>query len=561
SGGQGGIGCGIYLYSSINNTIQGNTIASSQGGSGGGGGYLSGLSGVSGNGYGVYINPNSYNNIIDKTNTYNNEPIHYYYNQSGVTIENQILTLVGSGSTNLGRIVLINCTGFIIKNNFIAGGIGKNGETGGGLGEIGRGIYLYNSTSITILENTIINNQGGSGGTFGDSDGQGGVGGIGCGIYLSSSINNTIQGNIITSNQGGSGGKGNSGGVGGIGCGIYLSSSINNTIQGNIITSNQGGSGGTGKSFASGGVGGIGCGIYFYNSANNPISENTILANTGGQGGGGGISASGGSGGIGCGIYLYSSTGNTIRENTISNNTGGQRGVGPAGYGSYGQGYGVYSLSNSNPEIHYNNLYGNKNGDLTKGYGVYHDGSSGTISATFNWWGASSGPEHPITNPSGQGDKVSDWVEYYPWLPIITSLTPSSALIGTPITIQGMGFATNTLVTIDFGTHLTITTTQSSANGTFSTTFIVSTQLPGTKIITATDSYGNLATTTFVLLPPTFLRVIPQSRIVAKNDEFVEEIRIDDVLNLKGAEVHLSFNPNVLEVLELNNGPFPSGGM
>ncbi|MEW6104391.1 MAG: right-handed parallel beta-helix repeat-containing protein, partial [bacterium] len=253
SGGQGEIGCGIYLYSSINNNIRENTITSSQGGGGGAGGSY-GSGGTRGNGYGIYLEPNSYNNTITTSNTYNNEPIFYFY---GITIptiiENQTLTLTGSGSTNLGRIVLINCSNFTIRNNTISGGIGENGYTGGnhasgGSGRIGCGIYLYNSTNTTILENTITNNQGGNGGTGGNCE-SGGQGGIGCGIYLYSSINNTIQGNTIASSQGGSGGGGGpyaSGGQGGIGCGIYLYSSINNTIQGNTIASSQGGSGGGG---------------------------------------------------------------------------------------------------------------------------------------------------------------------------------------------------------------------------------------------------------------------------------------------------------------------------
>ncbi len=45
--------------------------------------------------------------------------------------------------------------------------------------------------------------------------------------------------------------------------------------------------------------------------------------------------------------------------------------------------------------------------------------------ATYNWWGDVSGPYHPgswtygvatITNPSGLGDEVTDYVLYEPWL-------------------------------------------------------------------------------------------------------------------------------------------------
>ena len=34
----------------------------------------------------------------------------------------------------------------------------------------------------------------------------------------------------------------------------------------------------------------------------------------------------------------------------------------------------------------------------------------------MNWWGDASGPYHPDTNPEGQGNEVSDNVDYYPWL-------------------------------------------------------------------------------------------------------------------------------------------------
>jgi len=38
------------------------------------------------------------------------------------------------------------------------------------------------------------------------------------------------------------------------------------------------------------------------------------------------------------------------------------------------------------------------------------------LDATNNWWGYESGPYHPTTNPSGEGDAVSDNVLYDPWI-------------------------------------------------------------------------------------------------------------------------------------------------
>ncbi|MBU1345222.1 MAG: right-handed parallel beta-helix repeat-containing protein, partial [Proteobacteria bacterium] len=214
-GGSGGMGIGIYLYSSVHNTILENTMSNISGGDGGGGCYYPngpggmgcgiylysssnnifseniifnaiGASGfVFGNGYGIYIDQNSYSNSIDSNNKYNDEPIYYYYNQSGITIENQNLTLAGSGSTNLGRIVFVNCQNFTIRNNTITGGIGQNGRTGpygpGGSGGIGCGIYLLSSSNGTLSGNSIFDNIGGREGI---GDYPEGSGGIGCGIYL-----------------------------------------------------------------------------------------------------------------------------------------------------------------------------------------------------------------------------------------------------------------------------------------------------------------------------------------------------------------------------------------
>ncbi|MEW6104569.1 MAG: IPT/TIG domain-containing protein, partial [bacterium] len=419
SGGRGGIGCGIYISNSRNNVLLQNYISKSERGERGVGDTANAGEasyGAFGNAYGIYIDPNSYNNTVTSSNSYNSEPIYYYYNQSGITIENQNLTLVGSGSTNLGRIVLINCLEFIIKNNSIVGGIGENGCTQGGQGEPGKqgnGIYLFSSTNTIISNNIISNNIGGKGGTVGEGGGVGGRGGTGTGVFIK-------------------------------------------------------------------------------DSSNIKLNNNTIFNNIAGEGGGhGALGSTFGKGGEGMGILIIDSN-VEIERNEVKINKGAW-GI-PSG-----KGYGIYSCSSSNPEIHCNNLFGNKNGDLTKGYGVYHDGSTGTISATFNWWGHNSGPEHPITNPSGQGDKVSDWVDYWPWT-AITLVNPNSGPIGTIVTIEGQGFTTQTQVFIDFGTHPTIAARESSITGTFSITFMVDTQPVCTKVITARNEYGKSATTLFKLM-------------------------------------------------------------
>lgn len=91
------------------------------------------------------------------------------------------------------------------------------------------------------------------------------------------------------------------------------------------------------------------------------------------------------------GIELWWSNG-TIQNNSIEDNS-----------------YGIFT-SYGNPEIHGNNIANNAD------YGVYNMESNPDVSATYNWWDHASGPYHPISNPSGQGDTVSDYVTYDPWL-------------------------------------------------------------------------------------------------------------------------------------------------
>jgi parallel beta helix pectate lyase-like protein len=40
----------------------------------------------------------------------------------------------------------------------------------------------------------------------------------------------------------------------------------------------------------------------------------------------------------------------------------------------------------------------------------------GTVNATCNWWGSSTGPTDPINNPSGTGEEVVGDADYRPWL-------------------------------------------------------------------------------------------------------------------------------------------------
>ena len=61
-------------------------------------------------------------------------------------------------------------------------------------------------------------------------------------------------------------------------------------------------------------------------------------------------------------------------------------------------------------EIHNSHIFGNG------GYGIYNITGPCHVSAEYNWWGDSTGPYHPVWNPGGLGDTVSEYVDIIPWL-------------------------------------------------------------------------------------------------------------------------------------------------
>lgn len=148
-------------------------------------------------------------------------------------------------------------------------------------------------------------------------------------------------------------------GGGGIEC-AFMASPL---ISGNIIHQNQ-----------SPGGGGISC-----DSLCKAIIKNcTITGNTGALWGGG--------------IGIFNNAQPTIDSCTISGNSI----------------YGIYSHV-SEPKIHHNNIFDNE------AYGILNV-TPLTIDAENNWWGDASGSFHPDSNAMGQGDTVSDYVDFIPWL-------------------------------------------------------------------------------------------------------------------------------------------------
>lgn len=119
------------------------------------------------------------------------------------------------------------------------------------------------------------------------------------------------------------------------------------------------------------------------------------------------------------GIYLGNKM-NRVENNTISLNT--EHGILLANHSKNNiverndiveNNIGIYhSKFAQESDVSFNTI------SMNREYGVFSAGFFHlfTLSATNNWWGHTSGPHHPSENPGGQGDNITDFVLFQPWL-------------------------------------------------------------------------------------------------------------------------------------------------
>jgi nitrous oxidase accessory protein NosD len=303
---------------------------------------------------------------------------------------------------------------------------------------------LWTVGSTTIVEGFTIRN---------------GMKGYGAGVYISE-CSPIIRGNVITENEAESNGSGvfihnctpkvydnlihrNTADYRGGGIACYWGARPE--IMGNTIEENEAGFGGGGiacvgegthpeilENTISGNSAEYGGGIYCNYVCRPTISDNNIIDNHADYYGGGiylmvacdaqiiSNEISGNSARYGGGLVFYSSD-PKILDNQISENQafmgGGMflRGCSSLIQGntivsnlSENYGDGIFCYRGASPVVFSNEFIGN-------GYALFNADSTDTVLAVQNYWGHPSGPYHPILNPDGLGDTISDYVEFEPW--------------------------------------------------------------------------------------------------------------------------------------------------
>ncbi len=110
----------------------------------------------------------------------------------------------------------------------------------------------------------------------------------------------------------------------------------------------------------------------------------------------------------GHGVAMEYADDNALTGNSIEDNTG-DAAIAWEGISFTANGRAVYfGAESSGNDVNYNNISGNTGG-------VENANTEETLNAEYNYWGAANGPYH-ATGVHGDGDAVSDYVDYIPWL-------------------------------------------------------------------------------------------------------------------------------------------------
>ena len=142
--------------------------------------------------------------------------------------------------------------------------------------------------------------------------------------------------------------------------------------------------------------------------------------------------------------------------------------------------------------VNHNNFGGNMGPNV---YGLFNEGS-GILDAENNWWGSSTGPTHS-SNLGGTGDRVSDRIDFTPWLTNEIVPTTTTTVTLTSTTTTTVPTVTTSVSTVTSPTTFVVTSTSTVPTTTYqTTTTITSTLYSPTITATATStSYVSTVTT------------------------------------------------------------------
>lgn len=112
---------------------------------------------------------------------------------------------------------------------------------------------------------------------------------------------------------------------------------------------------------------------------------------------------------------------------------------------------GIVTLHDANPDIHNNNISGNTE------YGLYHPGPN-MVDARRNYWGDMNGPTNTRYNPAGNGDRITNYVSFEPFVAtqIIDQITILNTDFITNTVLDSGIYVVNTDIRINSGVTVTI---------------------------------------------------------------------------------------------------------
>jgi hypothetical protein len=242
--------------------------------------------------------------------------------------------------------------------------ISSNSAINGG----GGGVNLGTGSSSTISNTNISENTARSGGGITIESG-------GSGVIISNSV---ITRNLVTQETGG---------------GILITNGSSPNISNTIIATNQAVYGG---------------GVGVRNNATPTLSNVSIAENSATYGGGISVVLAAG---YYSGVEVIRNVANESGNGIFVSNGGSNPSISNMTLSSKGSssGFGGLYIESGNTTISQSNI-------LSDGYSIYSANNLYISQALNNYWGHSSGPNHPSQNPSGQGDSVNTFVNVTPWL-------------------------------------------------------------------------------------------------------------------------------------------------